>query len=146
MTATDPVDVWERLVRFHRATTEAMNQNLRSTHDHTLDDYDILHQIHSHDGPMRMGDLANRLLFANSSCHRLVTKLVDADLVQRHQDETDRRVVLVQLTTRGKRLRQRMATTHTRDIQRLFGAPLDQRSLATLNDAIQRLSGDETGA
>ena len=94
------VNTWERLVRFHRATTMAMDQSLRTTFDYTLDDYDVLHQINFHNGPIRMGDLAERLLIANSSCHRLVARLVDADLIQRHHDESDRRVVLVSLTSK----------------------------------------------
>jgi DNA-binding MarR family transcriptional regulator len=140
MTSPDVVETWERLVRFHRTTTNAMDDNLRRTFGHTLDDYDILHQISRHDGPIRMGDLAKRLLFANSSCHRLVAKLVDADLIQRHHDEADRRVVLVQLTSKGKRLRRRMAATHTKDILGLVGEPLCETDLAALDTALTQLS------
>ena len=133
------VNTWERLVRFHRATTMAMDQSLRTTFDYTLDDYDVLHQINFHNGPIRMGDLAERLLIANSSCHRLVARLVDADLIQRHHDESDRRVVLVSLTSKGRRLRRRMAATHTRDILRLVGEPVGARDLAALDMALMHL-------
>lgn len=139
MPTTDVVDTWERFVRFHRATTKAMDQNLRTAFGHTLDDYDILHQINRQGGPIRMGDLAQQLLFADSSCHRLVTKLVDRGLIQRRHDEADRRVVLVELTKDGKRLRRRMAATHTKDIRRLVGEPIGASDLATLDTTLQHL-------
>ena len=60
------VDTWERLVRYHRTTTTAMDRHLQATFGHSLDDYDVLHQISVHRGPSRMGDLAENLLVANS--------------------------------------------------------------------------------
>lgn len=139
MPTSDVVDTWERFLRLHRVTTKAMDQNLRAAFGYTLDDYDILHQINRHRGPMRMGDLAKQLLVADSSCHRLVTKLVDRGLIQRLCDEADRRVVLVQLTNDGKRVRRRMAATHTKDIRRLVGEPIGASNLATLDAALQQL-------
>lgn len=139
MPTTDVVDTWERFVRFHRETAKAMDENLRTTYGHTLDDYDILHQINLHDGPIRMGDLAKELLFANSSCHRLVARLADLKLIRRHKLKADRRVVLVELTNEGKRLRRRMAATHTKDIRRMVGKPVGARDLAALDTALLHL-------
>ena len=93
------VDTWERLVRYHRTTTTAMDQHLQATFGHSLDDYDVLHQISVHGGPIRMGDLAENLLVANSSCNRIVGRLVDGGFVERSHGESDGRVVLVDLTT-----------------------------------------------
>ena len=86
-----------------------------------------------------MGDLAEELLVANSSCHRLVARLVDLKLIRRHQLETDRRVVLVELTNDGKRLRRRMAATHTKDIRRMVGKPVGARDLAALDTVLLHL-------
>jgi DNA-binding MarR family transcriptional regulator len=136
---------WERLVRYHRAATTAMDRHLRARFGHSLDDYDVLHQISVHDGPIRMGDLAGNLLVANSSCTRIVGRLVDRGLVERSQGDTDGRVVLVTLTRTGKALRRRMAAVHGRDIEALFGAPLDATRLADLDAVLRRLlSGPAT--
>lgn len=136
-------DTWERLVRFHRTTTKAMDQHLRITFGHSLDDYDVLHQISVHDGPVRMGDLAEHLLVANSSCHRIVGRLVDQGLVERRRGAGDRRVIAVQLTARGQRLRRRMALAHARDIDALFGSRLGGEDHRRLDDLLRLLADTE---
>lgn len=133
------VDTWERLVRYHRTTMTAMDQHLQATFSHSLDDYDVLHQISIHDGPIRMGDLAENLLVANSSCTRIVGRLVDEGFVERSHGESDRRVVLVNLTRTGTTLRRRMAAVHVRDIEARFGAPLTAIQTARLDAILRRL-------
>ena len=102
----------------------------------------MLHQVGIHDGPIRMGDLAERLLVANSSCNRIVARLVEAGLLERHRVECDRRVVTVALTTDGHRLRRRMAAVHTRDIDALFGSRLGGSELRRLDDILASLEDD----
>ena len=135
------VDTWERLVRYHRATTTAMDQNLQATVGQSLDDYDVLHQVSLHRGPIRMGDLAENLLVANSSCNRIVGRLVDGGFIERSHGEADGRVVLVDLTKAGKSLRRRMAAVHTRDIEALLGAPLTADEAVDLDAILRRLVG-----
>ena len=133
------VATWERLVRFHRLATGAMDEHLRERYGHSLDDYDVLHQIADQGAPIRMGDLAGHLLVANSSCHRIVGRLVEAGLVHRLPGEHDRREVLVDLTADGRRLHRRMAAAHTRDIDRLLGSRLSPSQRADLDAAVRRL-------
>jgi len=139
MAETGIVETWERLVRLQRMTTEAMDENLRARCGHSLDDYDVLHQIAVNGAPIRMGELAERLLVANSSCHRIVGRLVDAGLVDRVPGVTDRREVLVDLTTDGRRLYRRMAVVHTRDIERLFGSRLTADDRSHLDGVLGRV-------
>lgn len=139
MTGADIITTWELLVRFHRSTTRAMDENLRASFGHTLDEYDVLHQIDAHGAPIRMGDLADNLLIANSSCHRIVGRLVEAGFVERHHGQQDARVVLVTLSAEGRRLRRRMAATHTRDIQRMVGSRLEPTELTALDTALHQL-------
>ena len=139
MSEPEIVDTWEFLVRFHRITTKAMDDQLRAKFGHSLDDYDILHQIHVHGAPLRMGELAERLLVANSSCNRIVGRLVDAGFISRDHGEVDRREVFVDLTNDGRRLWRRMAVAHTRDIEQLVGVPLSPTEHKDLNQALRRL-------
>ena len=139
MSASDITATWERLVRFHRRATSEMDAHLRTQFGRTLDDYDVLHQIRSHDGPIRMGDLAERLLIANSSCHRIVGRLVDDALVERVPGADDRREVRVRLTPAGMRLWRRMAAMHTRDIERIVGTSLPDDERARLDRILQDL-------
>ncbi|MGB5758836.1 MAG: MarR family winged helix-turn-helix transcriptional regulator [Acidimicrobiales bacterium] len=133
------VDTWERLVRFHRLTTKAMDAHLREQFGRTLDDYDVLHQINVHTGPIQMGELAERLLVANSSCHRIVERLVDAGLMERSAGTQDRREVFVDLTAAGRRLWRRMAAVHTRDIEAHVGVPLTGSQHRELREALGSL-------
>jgi len=133
------VETWERLVRYHRVTTASMDDNLRTNCGHSLDEYDVLHQIADHGAAPRMGELAARLLVANSSCNRIVGRLVDSGHVRRLHGENDRREVRVDLTAEGRRLHRRMASVHTRDIERLFGAPLSPADHSALDAAMRQL-------
>ena len=139
MSEPEIVDTWELLARYHRITTRAMGDHLRAKFGQSLDDYDILHQIHDHGAPIRMGELADRLLVANSSCHRIVGRLAEAGFISRHNGETDRREVFVDLTTEGTRLWRRMAAVHTRDIEALVGEPLSTVEHNHLNYSLSRL-------
>ena len=139
MTGRSIVDTWERLVRYHRITIRAMDEHLQATFGGSLDDYDVLHQISVHDGPIRMGDLAENLLVANSSCNRIVGRLVDDGLVERSHGDPDGRVVLVNLTRAGNTLRRRMAVVHTRDIEARCGALLTPTEAADIDAILKRL-------
>ena len=67
MSGTSNIESWELLVRFQRRATTAMDASLQQHFGRSLDDYDVLHQLESAGRPLRMTDLARRLLVANSS-------------------------------------------------------------------------------
>ena len=139
MDRTAAIATWERLARFHRSTTDAMDAHLRAECGRTLDDYDVLHQVRAHDGPIRMGDLARSLLMANSSCNRIVGRLVDDDLLSRRRGTDDHREILLELTPEGRRQWRRMAAVHTRDIERSIATQLTERQQIQLDHLLQRL-------
>lgn len=139
------IRAWELLVRFHRRAVQSMDTSLRQRFDLSLDDYDVLHQLRLADGPLRMTELANRLLVANSSCNRIVGRLVERGLVVRRAGPSDRRQVLVELTVEGRRVHRRMAAVHTRDIGHHLDG-LDADGLAELEGLLARLRpGPESG-
>jgi DNA-binding MarR family transcriptional regulator len=117
-----------------------MDRSLRAAFGRSLDEYDVLHQLASAGKPIRMGDLADRLLVANSSCHRLVGHLVEARLVERVRGEEDRREVLVGLSPGGRRLHRRMAAHHGRDIETMFSGRLEPAETAVIDTSLRRLA------
>lgn len=133
---SDAVALWEQLLRFQRTTAAEMDRNLQEAFGHSLDDYDVLHQVHAHNGPIRMGELAEQLLVANSSCTRLVGKLVQSGHLTRKPGDIDRREVVVALTPAGRKLRRRMAVLHTRDIERLVGAGFDSDAARAIHASL----------
>ncbi len=56
------------------------------------------------------GNLAKSLDVRNSTITSLVDRLVKLSLVKRRRDERDRRVVLVELTDKGKKLTEKLLT------------------------------------
>ena len=130
------VDIWERLLRFQRHAVREMDEHLQARFGQPLDAYDVLHQVARHGAPLRMGDLAERLLVAHSSCNRIVGRLVDSGHLTRRPGEIDRREVLVDLTPAGRALHRRMAAVHTRDIRRLVDDPLTPEARRALDAAL----------
>ncbi len=127
-------------MRYHRQAVSAMDESLRDAFGHPLDDYDVLHQVIAEGGGgIRMGVLAERHLLANSSCTRIVGRLVDAGYLERARGQSDRREVLVAATTAGRRLHRRMAAVHTRDIERWFSKPLSSAGRSGLDLALHEL-------
>ncbi len=144
---TDVIEGWESLVRYHRTVTGRMDAELRTRFGSSLDHYDVLYQLSAQESPLRMGELAERLLIANSSCHRLVGALVRAGFVRRERGRVDRREVLVSLTPEGRRQWRRMAAVHTRDIERWFGDPLTAAEHDTLAALLAKLTAaDQLGS
>jgi DNA-binding MarR family transcriptional regulator len=135
----DMVALWEHLLRFQRSSVAEMNRTLVESFGHSLDEYDVLHQLAGAEEPLRMGDLAERLLVANSSCTRLVQRLVESGHAQRSPGPHDRREVRVELTAEGRRLHRRLAARHTRDIHRLMQPMVDElRALVAPSESVSR--------
>ncbi len=55
----------------------------------------------SHPNPMRLADIAERMIEKNSNCTRLVEKLRQKGLVDRQLCESNRRQVDISITTKG---------------------------------------------
>jgi len=55
-------------------------------------------------GKMKMSELANYLSLSYASVTNLINKLVNSNLVKRYDDPNDRRVVIVELTNKGKKI------------------------------------------
>lgn len=139
MTDPDPLRAWELLMHFHRRTVRVMDAGLQDRFGRPLDDYDVLHQLKIAGRPLRMTDLAQRLLVANSSCNRIVGRLERDGLIERSSGARDRREVWVGLTPDGRRVHRRMAAHHTRDIRTRFGDLLGPEDIDQLVVVFERL-------
>ncbi|MFZ1805577.1 MAG: MarR family transcriptional regulator [Cyclobacteriaceae bacterium] len=58
----------------------------------------------SHPNPMRLADIAERMIEKNSNCTRLVEKLRQKDLVGRQLCESNRRQVDISITAKGLKM------------------------------------------
>ncbi len=98
--------------------------------------YQTLLAIKAREGadPLTMTALAQLLLIKHNSAVGLVDRIQELGLVARRQLESDRRHVAVELTARGRRIVNRLATRHRQELQRI--APEFGRYMRQLAGAI----------
>ena len=94
------------------------------------------------DGPRRSGDLAHQCVLTPASLSELVDSLERDGYVRRSEDASDRRVVVVEVTARGRREIERVGELMTAPVARILATlSLEKRariaaSLADLQDAL----------
>ncbi len=83
--------------------------------------YQTLLAIKAHDGtePLTVTALAQVLIIKHNSAVGLVDRIEELGLVARRQLESDRRNVVVELTARGRRIVNRLATRHRQELRRI---------------------------
>ena len=91
-----------------------------------------------------MTELAARALISRSGMTRRVARLVDEGLVRRANAETDARAVVVELTDAGEARLTETAPVHLRGVSELFVSQLDDRELASLKKALDKVTVDCT--
>ena len=97
--------------------------------------HQLLLAIRGHEGPGQptIGDVAEHLLLRHHSAVELVDRAEQGGLVQRVVDGEDRRVVRLDLTSKGRRLLDRLTAAHLEELARL--APVIARLVDGLGAA-----------
>jgi MarR family 2-MHQ and catechol resistance regulon transcriptional repressor len=113
-------------------------------------EFGVLEVLH-HKSELPVCEVQRRILVESSSTTYVVDKLVKRGLVRRRASERDRRVVLLSLTSAGRRLMRRIFPPHANAIRRAVRAlpPHDQVRAAGLlrtlgKGAAARLANKET--
>jgi DNA-binding MarR family transcriptional regulator len=135
----EALEVWERVLRYHHRTLLELDRELFERCSLRLEEYDVLYQLSVNDGTLRMRELAERVLVTNTSCTRLVDRLVQRGLVERHSSITDRRSVVVRASSTGRAVLRRASPIHGAGIARVFGSLLSSESVATLSAILDEL-------
>jgi DNA-binding MarR family transcriptional regulator len=93
-------------------------------------------------GPLRLGDLAERLHIAPRSTTEVVDDLERRGLVERHPDPADRRATLVALTGDGEAAATAIRTARTAEAERFFGSlsAADRDHLSRILHDLSRIS------
>jgi len=95
------------------------------------------------DGPRRSGDLAHKCVLTPASLSELVDSLERDGLVRRSEDPSDRRVVVVEMTARGRREIERVGEYMTEPVAKILStlsAEKRDRLAAALTDLQQALA------
>jgi DNA-binding MarR family transcriptional regulator len=132
------------LHRAHATLVRQLEMDLKTETDLALADFDVLAQLAVAGGKLRMTELADKALISRSGMTRRVANLVERGLVARAGADADARAVLVSLTDAGVERLTETAPVHARGVAKLFVAQLDDGELASLRDALEKVTLDCT--
>ena len=113
----------------------------------TMGQFGVLESL-LHLGPMCLGDLGAKLLRSGSNLTTVVGNLAKRGLVTRTPRASDKRVVDVDLTPKGRRLITALFPAHARRITRIFSSlsSTHQRQLRVLCPTLGRSPASITGS
>ncbi len=138
------LEAWRSLLQAHATLLRQLDTDLEKKTGMALADFDVLAQLALAGGELRMTDLAARALISRSGMTRRVARLVDEGIVRRADTDADGRGVVVVLTDAGVARLTETAPVHLRGVSDLFVARLNQKELAVLKRAMERVTVDCT--
>lgn len=152
MTATDrqgptpreAAEAWESLFR----TQVTLMRRLLADDiwgDLSMREYDVLFTLSSGGGSLRLRDLNENILMAQSSLSRLVDRLERRGLVRRESAPEDGRGVKVALTEAGAGLQKEVGRRHVRSIAHYVGSAMRADDLEALRVLLDKLRAAQSG-
>jgi DNA-binding MarR family transcriptional regulator len=138
------LEAWRSLLLAHATLMRQLETDLEKETGLALADFDVLAQLASAGGELRMTELAARALISRSGMTRRVARLVDEGLVRRANANADARGVVVALTDAGVARLTETTPVHMRGVSKLFVAQLDDQELAALESALAKVTLDCT--
>ena len=131
LTARDPrLAPWRAFVRAHAQVSRRMDEDLRTEHGLSLQEYvALLFLAEAPDRRLRMGRLADALSLSKSGATRLIDRLVSDGLVDRVSCASDLRGAEAALTKAGVDRLRTAAPTHLRGIAEYFLSGIDGEDL-----------------
>jgi DNA-binding MarR family transcriptional regulator len=137
---SEQLAAWRTFLTCAFALIDILDAELRAECDLSLRWYDVLVQLEEAEHPVRMNELASRILASKSGLTRVIDRMEEAGLVRRERPESDRRAIEVVLTEEGSAALQAARTIHRRGIYEHFAQHLDKRSIAALQRELEKVS------
>ncbi len=132
---------WRKVVAGTTLLLEDLDRDLRTTHDLTLADYEILvHLSEAPDHRLRMNELAERALVSRPRLTHRVNRMQARGLVEREACVDDRRGTFAVLTPAGRELLVGAAPTHVAGVRRLVVDRMTTRQLEQLGEYLGRIA------
>lgn len=138
--ASDPRGhAWALLLSAHAALVERIEAALVAAGLPPLAWYDLLWELEKAEGgPLRMHELARRVVLSRSNLSRLADRLQAAGLVERRDSAEDGRGYDVVLTRAGRAMRRKMWPVYEAQIQRLFSRHVTPEEARAMSAALER--------
>lgn len=128
--------LWLRLLGCSGKMESILSQRLRREFKTSLARFDVQAQLERFPDGLTMSELSRRLLVSNGAITGLVDKLMEAGIVIRRYDPSDRRSVIVRLTPKGRASFLRMARRHEEWVVSILG----ELSVEAQSELLQNLT------
>lgn len=132
---------WRAFLRAHAVVTRRLERDLTEAGGLSLAELDVLITIaRAPEASLRLGDLAERVLLTKSGMTRLLDRLEEDRLLERHACPSDRRQQHARLTAAGRTALRRASRPHLRAVARGFSAPVGAASRAGFRRVLERIA------
>ncbi len=129
--------IWRVYLETSYALIDILDAELQAEAGMTLRWYDVLVNLEEAERPVRMNELASRILASKSGLTRVIDRMEEAGLVQRQVPPDDRRAIEVVMTPKGGKALRAARRVHRRGIQEHFAQHLDEHDFAALLDVLE---------
>ena len=131
---------WRLFFESALALVDVLNAEMEHELGIPLRWYDILVQLEETPEGIPMNALADRILYSKSGFTRVVDRMEEAELVRRVRPEHDRRSILIVLTAKGEKMKERARRHHRDGIARHFSDHLSESDVRALIRALHKVS------
>lgn len=139
--------VFGRMIRILKQVEKRREEALKS-YGFKKGDFDVLATLRRSGEPYQLTptELFNSLMITSGAISQRLTRLLDAGLVERIADASDKRSMLVALTDRGKELIEQAVYTHTEIQNQILAVlePAQREQLASImKTVLMTLPGEQ---
>jgi DNA-binding MarR family transcriptional regulator len=132
-------DAWEALLTAHASLIRRFNAQ-DVWEDLSMKEYDVLYTLSKCPNPIRLSELNRHVLLSQPALSRLVERLAERGLVERHADPADGRGVRLSLTAAGRTRQRAIGRRHARSVARAMTAGLTRAEMAQLEMICRKLA------
>ncbi|MCH8564705.1 MarR family transcriptional regulator [Nesterenkonia sp. LB17] len=131
---------WRSFFETSAIISDRMEKRLHSSTGLRLTDYNLMLLLaEAEDNQLRMGELAEGMVFSPSRLSYQVKSLQKRGLIDRFADAEDRRGMTAQLTEEGHRVFEQASRLHATHIKQLFHPALDDAEADTLRQICEQI-------
>ena len=105
---------WLRLLSCETVIEQRLRTLLRKNFSVTLPQFDVLSELERAGDPLTMSQLSKELMVSNGNVTGVIDRLEKTGFARRVRAEHDRRVQYIELTAKGKKEFNKMASQHER--------------------------------